>query len=182
MILSRFPTFFHQTVYRFRYVGLTIFRDQEISHTPIAVKLQPPFRCTSSATMPPHMQDQVQEQSLQDPESFWAHQAEQLHWHKKPSSPLKRRTKKLNGGIEHPHWTWFPDGEISTTYNCVDRHVKKGNGDKTAIIWDSPVTGAKEKFTYKQLLEEVETLAGVLKEEGVRKGDVVLIYSMTMSC
>lgn len=52
-----------------------------------------------------------------------------------------------------------------------------GNGDKLAICWDSPVTGQKEQFTYKQLLHEVETLAGVLREEGVRKGDVVLIYS-----
>ena len=53
-----------------------------------------------------------------------------------------------------------------------------GNGDSTAIIWDSPVTGQKEKYTYSQLLQEVETLAGVLKEEGVTKGDVVLVYSI----
>jgi propionyl-CoA synthetase len=59
----------------------------------------------------------------------------------------------------------------------VDRHVEAGNGDQTAIIWDSPVTKTKEKYTYKQLLNAVETFAGVLREEGVRKGDVVLIYS-----
>ena len=52
-----------------------------------------------------------------------------------------------------------------------------GNGDQTAIIWDSPVTNTKEKYTYKRLLKEVETFAGVLRDEGVRKGDVVLIYS-----
>jgi propionyl-CoA synthetase len=51
-----------------------------------------------------------------------------------------------------------------------------GNGDKLAICWDSPVTGLKEQYTYKQLLDEVETLAGTLREEGVKKGDVVLIY------
>jgi len=79
--------------------------------------------------------------------------------------------------VSHPSTTWFPDGEISTSYNCVDRHVESGNGDATAIIWDSPVTGSKETYTYKQLLEEVEVLAGVLREEGVRKGDVVLVYS-----
>ncbi|KAL2055396.1 hypothetical protein ABVK25_004204 [Lepraria finkii] len=66
--------------------------------------------------------------------------------------------------------------EISTSYNCVDRHVKNGNSNSTAIIWDSPVTGGKEKYTYNRLLSEVETLAGVLREEGVRKGDVVLVY------
>lgn len=52
-----------------------------------------------------------------------------------------------------------------------------GNGHSTAVIWDSPVTGCKERYTYAQLLQEVETLAGVLKEEGVKKGDVVLVYS-----
>lgn len=128
-------------------------------------------------TMAPHIQDEVQSQSLKDPESFWSHHAEQLYWHKKPSCSLKKTTKKLPSGTSHPHWTWFPDGEISTSYNCVDRHVENGNGDSTAVIWDSPVTGRKEKYTYKQLLSEVETLAGVLRDEGVKKGDVILIYS-----
>lgn len=59
----------------------------------------------------------------------------------------------------------------------MDRHVKNGNGDFTAVIWDSPVTGKKEIYSYKQLLDEVEVLAGVLREEGVKKGDVVLLYS-----
>jgi propionyl-CoA synthetase len=82
--------------------------------------------------------------------------------------------KKSN--VSHEHWEWFADGEISTTYNCVDRHVANGNGERVAICWDSPVTSQKEQYTYKQLLQEVETLAGVLREEGVKKGDVVLIY------
>jgi propionyl-CoA synthetase len=56
--------------------------------------------------------------------------------------------------------------------------VAAGRGENVAIIWDSPVTGIKEKYTYNQLLDEVEVLAGVLREEGVRKGDVVIIYSM----
>ncbi len=126
----------------------------------------------------PHPQDEVQAHSLQSPESFWSHQAEQLYWHKKPSRALARPTKNLSSGISHPSFTWFLDGEISTSYNCIDRHVINGNGDSTAIIWDSPVTGCKEKYTYSQLLQEVEELAGVLREEGVRKGDVVLVYSM----
>ncbi|MCJ1367588.1 hypothetical protein MMC16_006722 [Acarospora aff. strigata] len=126
--------------------------------------------------MAPHAQDQVQSHSLEDPESFWKHQADQLYWHKKPSQTVTHTTKKLRNGVSHSHWTWFPDGEISTSYNCVDRHVQNGHGDSTAIIWDSPVTGQKEKYTYKQLLEEVESLAGVLREGGVKKGDVVLVY------
>lgn len=133
--------------------------------------------------MAPHLQEQVQAHSLRDPESFWAHQAQQLHWHKQPSCALRRFSKKLSGKsgkgekIEHPSYAWFPDGQISTSYNCIDRHVKNGNGSSTAIVWDSPVTGNKETYTYDQLLEEVETLAGVLREEGVRRGDVVLVYS-----
>lgn len=126
--------------------------------------------------MAPHIQDEVQAHSLRDPESFWTHQAQQLHWHKEPSRALALSTKRLSTGVVHPSFTWFPDGEISTSYNCVDRHVKNGNGDCTAIIWESPVTGTKEKYSYNQLKQEVGTLAGVLREEGVRKGDVVLVY------
>ncbi|KAG9786139.1 Acyl-CoA synthetase short-chain family member 3, mitochondrial [Exophiala dermatitidis] len=128
--------------------------------------------------MAPHntAQDEAQRASLADPEKFWDIHAKQLYWHKPYSSVLQRKTKRLQDGTTHPHWSWFPDGEISTTYNCVDRHVKAGNGDKIAMIWDSPVSGSKEKYTYKQMLEEVEVLAGVLREEGVKKGDVVLIY------
>ncbi|KUJ11952.1 propionate-CoA ligase-like protein [Mollisia scopiformis] len=126
--------------------------------------------------MPSHPQDEVQHHSLTDPSSFWAEQASHLSWHKKPSSTLTRTSKSLNSGVEHDHWEWFPDGEISTCYNCVDRHVEAGNGDQTAIIWDSPVTKTKRKITYKELLKEVETFAGVLREEGVKRGDVVLIY------
>jgi propionyl-CoA synthetase len=124
-----------------------------------------------------HIQDQVYAASLSDPERFWSAQADHLEWHTSPSRAIARTTKTLKSGITHDHWSWFPGGKISTTYNCVDRHVLAGNGDKVAICWDSPVTGLKEQYTYKQLLVEVEVLAGVLREEGVRRGDVVLIYS-----
>lgn len=128
--------------------------------------------------MPPHntVQDAVQHASLSDTEQFWDKHAKQLYWHKPYSSVLKQQTKTLEDGTSHPHWSWFPDGEISTAYNCLDRHVQAGNGDKLAMAWDSPVSGSKEKYTYAAMLEEVETLAGVLREEGVKKGDVVLIY------
>lgn len=125
----------------------------------------------------PHIQDQVYAAAVKDPEQFWSRQAQSLHWHKKPSKAFQRSEKHLKkSNVSHEHWKWFPDGEISTTYNCVDRHVHNGLGQQTAIVYDSPVTNTKERYTYSQLLEEVETLAGVLREEGVRKGDVVLIY------
>ncbi|CAG8978950.1 hypothetical protein HYALB_00012346 [Hymenoscyphus albidus] len=127
-------------------------------------------------TMAPHTQDEVQTRSLADPSAFWAEQASHLHWHKKPSHALTKTKKSLKSGVEHDHWDWFSDGEISTCYNCVDRHVLAGNGDQIAIIFDSPVTKTKEKYTYKQLLDEVELFAGILREEGVKRGDVVLMY------
>lgn len=126
-----------------------------------------------------HPQDEAQHLSLTDSETFWGHQAEQLHWHKKPSAVLKRTTKNLKSGTSHNHWEWFPDGELSTCYNCIDRHVLAGRGDQPAILYDSPVTNTKQRLTYKQLLNEVETFAGVLREEGVKKGDVVLVYSLS---
>ena len=122
-------------------------------------------------------QDEIQARSLRDPEAFWAHQAQQLHWHVKPSRALALTTRKLKSGVSYPSFSWFPDGEISTSFNCVDRHVRSGHGSSIAIIWDSPVTGTKMKYTYDELLSEVGTLAGVLQEEGVKKGDVVLVYS-----
>lgn len=124
-----------------------------------------------------HPQDEVLRHSLEDPESFWAHQADHLHWHKKPSSTLKVTKKTLKSGVTHDSWEWFPDGEISTCFNCIDRHVHAGNGDAPAIFYDSPVTATKQTLTYKQLLDEVEVFAGALREEGVKKGDVVLVYS-----
>ncbi|KAL8736902.1 MAG: hypothetical protein Q9181_002220 [Wetmoreana brouardii] len=126
--------------------------------------------------MAPHPQDDVHSHSIEDPEAFWTHQAAQLYWHKYPSRTLGRFNKRLVNGVQHPSYTWFPDGEISTTFNCVDRHVLAGNGTRTAIVWDSPVTAESQKITYDELLHEVETLAGVLAEEGVKKGDVVLVY------
>jgi propionyl-CoA synthetase len=129
---------------------------------------------------PQHPQDEVYNLSIEEPEAFWSKQASYIHWHKKPPRALEISTKKLANGVEHPTWKWFPGGEISNCYNCLDRHVEAGNGDNVAIYWDSPVSGSKETYTYKQVLREVEILAGVLREEGVRKGDVVIIYSRNL--
>lgn len=124
-----------------------------------------------------HPQDDLYASSLSSPESFWAHQASHLHWHKPPSTILRKYTKTLpESNVSHDHWEWFPDGEISTCYNCVDRHVLAGHGDAPAILYDSPVTATKQRITYAQLLTEVETFAAVLRDEGVRRGDVVLVY------
>ena len=126
--------------------------------------------------MAPHPQDVTYKASIDDPSAFWSQQAKQLTWHSAPTTAFSKKTKKLRSGDSCPSWTWFPDGELSTSYNCVDRHVEAGHGNETAIIWDSPVSGSKQKISYAELQEEVAILAGVLREEGVKKGDTVLVY------
>ena len=114
--------------------------------------------------------------SIRDPEKFWSQYGQMLDWTKRPSAVLKQSTKKLASGVSHPTWSWFPDGELNTCYNCVDRNVLKGHGHYPAIHWDSPVDGQKETISYAKLLEEIEVLAGVLKEAGLKKGDNVVVY------
>ena len=120
--------------------------------------------------------DSVHSRSLADPEGFWSEQAQYLFWEQKPEAALHTSRKALTNSASYPTWTWFPGGKISTCYNCIDRHVDAGRGEQVAIFYDSPVTGSKDRFTYKRLLEEVETLAGALREKGIRKGDVVMLY------
>ena len=124
-----------------------------------------------------HPQEEANKRSLQSDRSpYWDQHADQVTWFKKPSATIKYSTKTLPSGNSHPHWQWFPDGELNTCYNCVDRHVKRGNGEQPAIFWHSEVANAKEVYSYQRLLEEVEALAGVLRNLGVRKGDTVVIY------
>lgn len=124
-----------------------------------------------------HPQDELYKSSLSSSEAFWGHQASFLDWHKSPTTILKQYTKSVpNTQISHPHWEWFPDGELNTCYNCVDRHAAQGHGDSVAIYYDSPVTKTKQTITYKQLLDDVQVFAAVLRDEGVRKGDTVLVY------
>ena len=103
-----------------------------------------------------------------NPISFWQEKAKDISWYKKP--------KKILDSSDAPFWTWFPDGELNTSYNCLDIHIKNGNGDRKALIYDSPVTQTKKTYTYKELLNKTEKIAGALQEHGVKKGDRVLIY------
>lgn len=103
-----------------------------------------------------------------DPEAFWMEAAEAISWTKKPTRALDSSNAPL--------YEWFTDGEANTCYNALDRHVEAGRGDQTAIIYDSPITGAKRKISYAELTDQVAMLAGALKAKGVGKGDRVLIY------
>ncbi|MEM7743638.1 MAG: propionyl-CoA synthetase [Pseudomonadota bacterium] len=102
-----------------------------------------------------------------DPEGFWMEAAKAIDWTVQP-------TKALDG--EAPFYTWFADGEANTCWNCVDRHVAAGRGAQDAIIYDSPITGAKRKITYAELKDQVAALAGGLAGQGITKGDRVIIY------
>ena len=103
-----------------------------------------------------------------NPISYWEEKAKDISWYKKP--------KKILDSSDSPFWTWFPDGELNTSYNCLDIHIKNGNGDRKALIYDSPVTESKKIYTYKELLTKTEKIAGALQKHGVKKGDRVLIY------
>ena len=107
--------------------------------------------------------------SLSDPEAFWGLAAEDLHW-------VKRWEKVLDTS-QTPHGQWFVGGELNTCYNALDRHVENGRGDYLALIYDSPVAGNKvARFTYSELKDLTARFAGVLKSNGVGKGDRVIIY------
>jgi len=106
--------------------------------------------------------------SIVNPEEFWSKVAEDIFWFKKP-------TKILNKS-NHPFYKWYEDGATNTCYNALDLHIDEGKGDNLALIYDSPITGNKNKFTYKQLREKVSKFAGALQNRGIKKGDRVIIY------
>ncbi|CAF1506850.1 unnamed protein product, partial [Rotaria sordida] len=106
--------------------------------------------------------------SIEHPEQFWSEQAQKIFWFK--------RWKKVYDKNNLIRPLWFHDGHLNMTYNCLDRHISK-HGNQTAIIHDSAMTGKVAYVTYKELLQQVKTLANVLnKKYNVKKGDVVLIY------
>ena len=110
----------------------------------------------------------VWQRSIDDPEGFWLETAELIDWHRKPTRAVEMRSDT--------EWRWFPDGELNTCYNAVDRHVEAGNGDRTAIIYDSAMTGTQSRISYAELQEHVARFAGVLRNAGIGVGDRVLIY------
>ena len=109
------------------------------------------------------------DESVADPESFWANVAERITWYKKWDTV--REYDFVNANIK-----WFDGGKLNACYNCLDRHVEAGHGDATAIIWEGNSPDEDKTFTYNELLAQVKRFANVLKAQGVRKGDRVCIY------
>ncbi|WP_298040732.1 acetate--CoA ligase [uncultured Microbacterium sp.] len=112
-------------------------------------------------------QPELYERAASDREGFWAEQARELHWHKPFTEVL--------GWSTPPFATWFDDGELNVAYNCLDRHVEAGNGDRVALLWEGE-PGDSRRITYAELTEEVKRTANVLTDLGVGAGDRVAIY------
>ena len=107
--------------------------------------------------------------SISDPDAFWAEKAEELDW-------VKKWDKVRGWDFVGANVEWFTGGKLNVSANCLDRHVKNGKGDKVAIIWEGDDENKSKKITYKELLDEVNRFALVLKANGVKKGDRVTIY------
>ncbi|MEO3389123.1 propionyl-CoA synthetase [Mesorhizobium sp. CAU 1741] len=103
-----------------------------------------------------------------DPEAFWAEAAQDIDW----VEPWRKVFEPEQG----VYGRWFVGGSCNACFNAVDRHVEGVRAEQAALIYDSPITGAKKSFTYRELQEEVVALAAVLRAQGVGKGDVVIIY------
>jgi acetyl-CoA synthetase len=113
------------------------------------------------------------ERSIEDPDGFWLEQADTLDWFKKPTVACKYTWDTQGRNIEH---TWFEDGELNITYNCLDRHLKTDLRTKPALVWQGEPEEDTQTLTYEALHKEVCKFANVLKSYGVKKGDRVAIY------
>lgn len=111
---------------------------------------------------------EIHARSLADPEGFWAEAAKEIDWIEPP-----KRIFDPNEGV---YGRWFTGGVVNTCYNALDRHVERGRAGQVALIHDSPLTNSVTKFTYAELLGEVQALAAIMQDFGVTKGDRVILY------
>ena len=108
------------------------------------------------------------QRGLARPEEFWAEAARAIDWVRPPERVLD--------ASRPPFYRWFPDAELNTSANALDRHVAGGRGDAVALIYDSPVTGTLRRFSYAELRDEVARAAGAFAALGVGRGDRVIVY------
>ena len=106
--------------------------------------------------------------SIEHPEDFWARAAEGIDW-EKPCDHVLENPAPLT-------YRWFAGGRLNTCYNALDRHCEQGRADQAALVYDSPVTGTVKTYSYAALRDEVALFAGALAQQGVDKGDRVIIY------
>ena len=99
---------------------------------------------------------------------LWQQAADDIHWFRAPT--------RLLDDSNPPFYRWYPDGVTNACFNAVDIHVEQGRGEQPALIYDSPVTASKRRYTFSQLLDEVSRCAGLLRSQGVARGDRVIVY------
>jgi acetyl-CoA synthetase len=109
----------------------------------------------------------IYEEADKDWKGWWLKQAKELHWFKEPNETVDESNP--------PFYKWFTDGKLNASYNCLDRHVEAGNGDRVAFHWRGE-EGEERDLTYAELHTEVQKFANALKDLGVEKGDIVGIY------
>ena len=134
-------------------------------------KFSPPAELKNNAWIKSYDEyKEMYDRSINDPDGFWADMAENFHWNKKWDK-VREFDFKNDVSIK-----FYEGAETNMSYNCLDRQVKAGNGDRTAIIWEGNDPTVSKNYTYKELLDEVCKFANVLKDKGVKKGDRVSIY------
>ena len=117
--------------------------------------------------------EEMWKKSIDDPDGFWLDQAKSLSWFKEPTKSLEYDWDTKARKIEH---TWFADGELNVSYNCLDRHLGTPTAKKDAIVWQGEAEDDVKRFTYEELHAEVCKFANIMKSKGIKKGDRVAIY------
>ncbi len=137
-------------------------------------KFPPPRELKSNAYIKSEEEyKKMWEASINDPDKFWLEQARELQWFKDPSQSLRYTWDTKGRKIEH---TWFADGKLNVSANCLDRHLGTPVARKTAIIWQGDADAQVKKYSYEELHKEVCRFANVLKSKGIKKGDRVAVY------
>ncbi len=122
-----------------------------------------------SGTMDDATYQKLYKESVENPEKFWAEQAERIHW-------FKKWDKVVEADFANAKHAWFIGGKLNATYNCLDRHLDGPRADQPALIWEGDDPNDSKTLTYRELHREVCRFANVLKKHGVEKGDRVTIY------
>jgi len=127
-------------------------------------RFEPPQEFVENALL---TDPKIYEEAAADPVAWWERHAEDLHWFEKWDTALD--------DSDPPFYKWFTGGKLNASYNCLDRHVEAGNGDRVAFHWRGE-EGEQRDVTYADLLRDTQKLANALKDQGVEKGDVVGIF------
>ncbi len=127
-------------------------------------KFEPPEEFAEHALL---RDSSVYDEAEKDWKGWWMKQAKELHWFKEPTEDVDES--------DPPFYKWFADGKINASYNCLDRHVEDGNGDRVAFHWRGE-EGEEEDITYADLHRDVQKFANALKDLGIQKGEIVGIF------